>query len=313
MTRLLLMLVAVLAVSDFTNVNAAEPKRLLVVSTTLGFRHSSIPVGEKVVRELAERSGDFTVDFASVDPSDPKFILTEEEETALDAESDRSPRSRRRRGNPKVEAAIRDVLAEKMSPEALQNYDGVIFLNTTGTLPIPDSEAFLNWLKEGHAFIGMHAASDTFHGGDEPSAYATMLNGEFRTHGAQVSVELLNVDPAHPANAELGRSLTVFEEMYLFKNYNRSLAHSLLNMDEHPNERTAGHYPVSWCRMYGKGPVFYTSLGHREDIWDPSWADGEGKRANPPEVAVAYQKHILGGIRWALGLRPGDSTPQVTE
>ena len=87
----------------------------------------------------------------------------------------------------------------------------------------------------------------------------------------------------------------------------------MLNMNEHPNKRTAGHYPVSWCRSYGQGRVFYTSLGHREDIWDPSWMDRNGSRSNPPSVAVMFQKHILGGIYWAIGLAEGDSTPQVTE
>ena len=44
--------------------------------------------------------------------------------------------------------------------------------------------------------------------------------------------------------------------------------------------------PVAWTRTEGKGKVFYTSLGHREDVW-----------TNP-----VYQKHVLGGIAWALGM-----------
>jgi len=34
------------------------------------------------------------------------------------------------------------------------------------------------------------------------------------------------------------------------------------------------------------------------------------KRENSTEVSAAYQKHILGGIKWALGLEKGDATPQ---
>ena len=26
-------------------------------------------------------------------------------------------------------------------------------------------------------------------------------------------------------------------------------------------------YPSTWARMHGKGRVFYTSMGHREDVW----------------------------------------------
>ena len=52
---------------------------------------------------------------------------------------------------------------------------------------------------------------------------------------------------------------------------------------------------VSWCREFGKGKVFYTSLGHNEYVWEM------------PE----YQKHILGGIEWALGLKKGSAEPQT--
>ena len=49
------------------------------------------------------------------------------------------------------------------------------------------------------------------------------------------------------------------------------------------------------------GRIFYTSLGHREDIWDtdPSLKD----RKNSVEISKAYQAHVLGGIEWALGLK----------
>ena len=99
--------------------------------------------------------------------------------------------------------------------------------------------AFFNWIKDGHAFIGMHSASDTLHGQDGPSDYAKMLGGEFRSHGSQETAKLFNIDPGHGANTGLGDSLTVHEELYLFKNYDRGQVHSLLNMNEHPNERTA--------------------------------------------------------------------------
>ena len=59
--------------------------------------------------------------------------------------------------------------------------------------------------------------------------------------------------------------------------------------------------------MMGKGRVFYTSLGHREDLWDdsPELKD----RKNPVETSRQYQAHILGGIKWALGLAEGSAEP----
>src|SRR6185295_19096279 len=88
-------------------------KKVLVVTVTKGFRHSSISTAEKVLAELGEKSGIFTVDYARVEPTDPQF-------KNADGVTDTN----------KVDAAIRQVLAEKMSATAVANYDAVIFANT---------------------------------------------------------------------------------------------------------------------------------------------------------------------------------------
>ena len=81
----------------------------------------------------------------------------------------------------------------------------------------------------------------------------------------------------------------------------RNMRYDLLILDKHPENGSPGHFPVSWCKTYGKGKVFYTSLGHREDIWD---ADPDLKdRKNSPDISKTYQAHVLGGIEWALGLK----------
>lgn len=272
-------------------VTAAEPKKVLVVTTTLGFRHSSIPTAEKILNKLGNQSQMFTVEYARVDPSAPEF---------------QDPQTKKP-DNAKVKAAIEKVLAEKMSAAELPKYDAIFFANTTGDLPLPDREAFLNWLKSGKAFVGMHSASDTFHGWP---AFIQMLGGEFASHGAQACVECLNEAAGHPANAKLGKSWVIAqEEIYLMKNYDKSQVHELLGLDKHPNTQAPGSFPISWCKNYGQGRVFYTSLGHREDLWDNEWKDGKGNRVNPPETALAYQQHILGGIKWALGLETSPIKP----
>src|SRR5712691_6043424 len=113
------------AVFGFAVPAPAAPKKVLVVTVTgpKGFRHSSIPTAEKVLGELAKKSGAFTVD----------YVRTDED------------------------------MAQKMTPEALRNYDGVMFANTTGDLPLPDKQAFLDWIKSGKGFIATHSGSDTFH------------------------------------------------------------------------------------------------------------------------------------------------------
>jgi type 1 glutamine amidotransferase len=237
---------------------AGHPARLLIVSVTKGYRHESIPTAEKTLEELGRASGTYTVDYVRTDAD----------------------------------------MAQKMTVESLKNYDGVIFASTTGILPLPDKDGFLAWIKSGKAFIGVHAATDTFHSPDgSVDPYIDMIGGEFKQHGAQVKVECFNEDPQSPATKHIGKSFIVFDEIYQFKNFSRERVHTLLGMDKHPNDGQPGYYAVAWCKKYGDGKVFYTSLGHREDVW-----------ANP-----VYQQHVLGGIKWALGLEPGDATPQKPE
>lgn len=269
----------------------AAPKKVLVVTTTTGFRHSSIPNLEKVIAQLGKDSGGFTVDFVQQPPGKPadlKKDATEAQSAAFKTAEDAWAVS--------LKAAL-----QKLSPESLKNYDGVIFASTTGDLPVPDPQGLLDWIKAGHAFIGIHAASDTFH---KWPGFIEMLGGEFARHGPQVGVECLNEDPQHPANAQLGKTWTISqEEIYQFKNYDAAKVHDLLILDKHPENNSPGHFPVSWCKPFGDGKVFYTSLGHREDIIDadPNLKD----RKNSAEISKAYQAHILGGINWALGLKPG--------
>jgi type 1 glutamine amidotransferase len=289
-------LIGALLLTDGVNSSPAQnksPKRVLVVTTTMGFRHSSIPTAEKVLAELGQQSGAFTVDYARVEPNDPQF-------KGADGKPDPA----------KVTAAITQVLAEKMSAAALKNYDGVIFANTTGDLPLPDKQAFLDWIKAGHAFIGMHSATDTFRGHTPLDSYTLMIGAEFKEHHAQALVDCINQDPKSPACRNFGPTFQVKDEIYLMNGFERNQVHGLLALDKHPNEKTPGDYPIAWCKDYGKGRVFYTSLGHREDVWDAN-TPPSFKRDNSPEVSAAYQKHILGGIKWALGQEPGDAKPQT--
>ena len=294
---------------------AAAPKKLLVVTVTTGFRHASIPTSEKVIAQLAKESGQFTVDFVQQPAGEPKGPARprpgkagEKDPAHLAAlakfeEARKAHEAAVARWMPAVAAALK-----LLGVENLKRYDGVMFVSTTGDLPLPDKQGFLDWIAGGKAFVGIHAAADTFHGFP---AFIAMIGGEFLTHGPQVSVDCINQDPAHAATRMLPARWTVFDEIYQFKNFERAKVHGLLTLDRHPNDKTPGDYPVAWAKRFGTGRVFYTSLGHRDDVWDPAAPEG-GKRANDPKLSKLYQEHVLGGILWALGLAPGDATPQGT-
>jgi type 1 glutamine amidotransferase len=321
-------LLSVLAVAGlFATAASAAPKRVIVVTTTTGFRHGSIPFARATLAKLAESSGAFTI----VDECQQPDIQVPRKPNKpnLKADADDAAKKRYEADLKKYEAEIAkwtpemeaDMKAkqkasdeamvkalEKLSPANLKEkgVDAVIFANTTGMLPLPDRDGFIKWIEDGHAFIAMHSGSDTFH---QFPGYIDMLQGEFAGHGAQVPADLVAGDTKHPANAGLGEKWDIKqEEMYHIKSQDRSKVRALWFMRHDPNKvDVKGHFPVSWVRMHGKGRVFYTSLGHREDLWSD---DPEMKgRVNPVETAKQYQAHILGGIKWALGLVEGSAEP----
>ncbi len=55
-------------------------------------------------------------------------------------------------------------------------------------------------------------------------------------------------------------------------------------------------FPVAWTKMYGKGRVFYSTLGHTED----SWLD--------PDIRKMYFE----AIKWALGMTEGSTASHPT-
>ncbi|HXI50200.1 MAG TPA: ThuA domain-containing protein [Candidatus Saccharimonadales bacterium] len=311
-------LLAAALVAGCASPGGSKPRKVLVVTVTTGFRHSSIETAERVIEQLGRDSGAFTVDFARVTPPPAPSKPAEPKDTG-DAEKLKADREKYEAAMEKFRAddaryqpeakryaeEQKRVLAEKMSPAALQQYAGVIFANTTGDIPLPDPQGFIDWVKAGHGFAATHSGSDTFHGF---KPYIEMLGGEFLTHGAQATVDCVNQDTKHAACQHLPARWTVRDEIYLLKSFTRSSVHGLLTLEKHPNSGEPGDYPIAWCKQFGKGRVFYTSLGHREDIWDPN-TPANFKRQNSKEVSLAYQQHLLNGIKWTLGLANGSAKP----
>jgi uncharacterized protein len=228
----------------------APTRRVLVVTHTTGFRHPSITTAESVLSRLGVESGLFSTLFCR-DQADVSRLLT---------------------------------------PAGLAPIDAVFFANTSGDLGIADLPAFLSWIADGHAFLGAHSASDTYH---ESAAYLEMLGGEFETHGDLSTVDIRVEDMAHPAGMGLASPLRVFDEIYEFRSNPRPRVNVLFSLDRHPNDGhqeagQPGDFPLAWSRAYGRGRVFYTALGHREEVWND----------------LRFQQHLLGALRWALN-EPG--------
>lgn len=320
--RLTLLFAAVLSVSPAF----AQPKKLLVVTVTTGFRHSSIETAEKVLAELGAKSGTFTVDYVHQPEGQPKSpgrapvrdAKDTDESFKAKAEAYSVANARFNEDNKIWNDKVKAYMADKMALDKISSYDGFVFANTTGDLQLPDRDGFIELIKSGKAFIAMHSGSDTYH---PFRGYVDMLGGEFETHKAQVEIQPIVHDKGHPITKSVTEGWRVFDEIYIIKSFEKSKVHGLLGLDTHPNlaqlseeeqkkeAELKRYYPVAWCKEFGAGRVYYNSLGHREDVWDPTWKAGTKDRKNSPEIAQTYQDMILTGIQWALKLTEGDATP----
>jgi type 1 glutamine amidotransferase len=285
----------------------AAPKKLLVVTITTGFRHGpAIQEAEKVLPTLAEKSaGEFSLEFLSEPGPKPGVGKAPERgKTMTDAEWAEAQETYKkastvaRAAEAEWMAKVKALFAEKFSAQGLKQYDGVVFCNTTGELPLPDGEAFAAWIKSGKAFVGMHAATDTL---KAMPAYYEMINGSFAGHpwGSGGSYEFVNHEPSHPAAAMFPASFQWKDEIYQYNNFNPESVRVLVSLDTlRSSPRAPYHVPVSWVRDVGSGRLFYTNLGHNAGTWQDE----------------TYQKHVVEGIRWALKLVDGPSkaNPEIS-
>ncbi|MFO0085353.1 MAG: ThuA domain-containing protein [Pirellula sp.] len=280
----------------------AKTKKLLVVTTTEGFRHGpAIAAAQRILPELAANSnGEFAFDFLP-DPGPrpnpgqaPK--RTPEMTDAQWAEKQSAFESRAAKAKSELEtwqSKVKDAFQQKFTVAELENYDGVVFSNTTGELPLPDGAAFVNWISKGKAFVGMHAATDTLKG---MPPYYEMINGSFAGHpwGAGGTYNFVNHDPTHPVVSMFPPEFQWRDEIYQYNNFNPASVHVLISLDMAKSKpQFPYHVPVSWVRNVGAGRLFYTSLGHNPETWEN----------------VTYQQHIVAGLRWALKLADGPANP----
>ncbi len=222
-----------------------------------------------------------------------------------------------------------EVVASKdgrlFEPDQIGQWDVFVFettgdLNTPGTDKSPpmsaDGEkAFYDAIRGGKGFVGMHCAADTFghfgpkykkpgnrdQGALDP--YVQMIGGEFVSHGPQQEVRIDITDPDFPGIAkgfgQSGRSFRINDEWYALTNMPDDLHVILVQVTEgmKGKEYQRPNYPATWARAYGKGRVFYTSMGHREDVW-----------ANP-----MYQALLLGGLGWTSGRIEASIEPNIRQ
>jgi type 1 glutamine amidotransferase len=172
--------------------------------------------------------------------------------------------------------------ATQLTPAALQRAAAVVFLLTTGDLPLTSTEkaALIAFVHRGGGLVGFHSATDTFH---HWSGYLSLIGAEFRMHPLPSSQRVIVEDRHSSVTRGLPGSFRIFEEFYVFKHDPRPRVHVLARLDTGPR---GPDRPLVWCRHAGRGRVFYDELGHFIQTW-----------SDPRQL-----KLVSGGISWAAGV-----------
>ncbi len=174
-----------------------------------------------------------------------------------------------------------------------------MFVSTTGELDLDDNQKkdMLAFIKDdGKGFVGVHAALDTNYKWPE---YGEMIGGWFDEHPwSTFNAPIVNEDPNFPAVRHFPKVFVKYDEIYQAKEWSRDKVNVLLSMDPtklnyaNPRVHRADHdFAVAWDKMYGKGRVFYSSLGHTQEAW------------SDPDIRRMYFE----AIKWVLGMTEGST------
>jgi uncharacterized protein len=259
---LLLLLIAICGVCSAQSVTVPK-KHLLVIGEEKGYRHESISHAMSTIERLGKQTGLWDT-----------TIRTD------------------------TEALTKKKL--EYNAKNLTDFDAVLFF-TGGDLEM-DAQQKADLLSfvhdDGKGFIGVHSAAITFTKWPE---FVDMVGGTFdehpwKTFDAPIIVE----DPAFPGMGQWPRAFTLHDEIYQMKDFSRDKVHVLMRLDSskldlsNPRVHRADHdFAVTWVKMYGKGRVYYSTLGHPEENWDDP----------------RFQQMYVEAIKWAMRMVGTDVAP----
>ena len=187
----------------------------------------------------------------------------------------------------------------------LNYFDAIFFFGVREIDLTPEQRAdLLSFVRDdGKGFVAAHSAATSFFSWPE---FGEMLGGRFDEHpwgrdgitNATVVVD----DAQFPAMKGFPARVVLLDEHYQLKDFSRDKVRVLAHLDPASVDlkaplvhRTDGDFPVAWAKTYGKGRVFYSTLGHAAESWDDP----------------VIQRMYVEAIRWALGLVGGDATPST--
>ncbi|MCC6862922.1 MAG: HEAT repeat domain-containing protein [Bryobacterales bacterium] len=192
----------------------------------------------------------------------------------------------------------------------IRQFDAVFLNNTVGMIFVDPEvrEGLLRFVREGGGLAGIHGVS---HASMDWPEFSEMIGAWRGVHREPTEQAVVRIDdPASPLTAAFqGKSFVYQDEFFRFPAgpYSRDKLRVLLSMDVGKTDMNQGRpcfqpcsrpdhdYGISWIRSYGKGRVFFATLGHAPTLF-----------MTPPLAA-----YLLAGIQFILGDLDADTTPSA--
>ena len=205
--------------------------------------------------------------------------------------------------------AIFDNNLDNLKYPKIKEFDAVFLNNSVGQV-FPDPEVrkgLMRFIREGGGLAGYHGTS---HASIDWIEFGDMLGARAGSHRDTKEKAIVKIDdPRSPLTAAFdGKEFEWQDEFFRFTTppYSRDKVHVLLSFDAEKTDmhqkpdcdicdRADNDIAVSWIRSYGKGRIFYASIGHLPTLFET------------PSMA----KFFLAGLQFVLGDLRADTTPSA--
>ena len=159
------------------------------------------------------------------------------------------------------EVNISDKLDSYEDVELMKSYDLIVPVWTMSEIKKEQSEGLREAVKSGTGLAGWHGGMcDSFRADTE---YQYMTGGQWVVHPGNIIDYTVNIsDIEDEVTAGLSDFKMHSEQYYMHTDPGNKVLATTTFSGEHDSWIDGTVMPVIWKRRYGKGKVFYSSLGH---------------------------------------------------
>lgn len=196
------------------------------------------------------------------------------------------------------EVTVSDTLEPYADAKLMSEVDLIVQIWTMGTITNAQLQGLLTAVEGGVGLAGWHGGlGDSFR---DRTRYEYMVGGSWAEHPGNdgIPYRVNIIDHEDPVTAGLDDFDVVSEQYYMHVDPNNKVLATTTFDGAHDPWVKGATMPVAWKKVYGKGRVFYSSLGHQPEVYDV------------PEALTLLKRGILWASRSKYEPTPDLVTPQ---